>query len=215
MNLIEVLFAGLLAALFWRYCAMSIIKWIKTAAGAALGGSGAWLYLVAAAGGAALLGAAVVWHRGQVQEVRDSAHSAGAAQVRQEWTAADNAALRESQREVSRLVTVNQEVQRDLDLAKAAVSDLALARARTAGLRERERADIVAAAERAAAGTCGRYAAAAERDIAGVEDDATAMGLRAATAQAAAHAFRRTLDERRAALEARRAALSKTPQPQE
>lgn len=189
---------------------------IKGAGKALVAGSAGWqAYALAAAVGAAVLGAAAWWHAGQVDAAHEASFRAGETNQREAQLQADNAALRESQREVSRLVTVNQEVQRDLDLAKAAVSDLALARARTAGLRERERADIVAAAERAAAGTCGRYAAAAERDIAGVEDDATAMGLRAATAQAAAHAFRRTLDERRAALEARRAALSKPHQPQE
>lgn len=196
----------------------TVVKAGKWLAKAALGGAGAWSWLGA---GAAITAAAVGWHAGAVADANKLARAAGAKDVQQQWDKAkldkayaDNAALRESQREVSRLVQVNQEVQRDLDIAEAAVSDLALARARSAGLRERERADIVAAAERAAAGACGRYAAAAERDIAGVEDDATALGLRAAKAQAAAHAFRRTLDERRAALEARREAL-KRPTPKE
>lgn len=171
-----------------------------------------WAVLLGAA--ALIVGSAVIFHTSEVADAAERGHKAGAAQVRLEWLSAENAELREYQREVARLTTVNQEVQRDLDIAKAAVSDLALARVRSAGLRERERAGIVAAAERAAAGACGRYAAAAERDIAGVEDDATAMGLRAATAQAVAHALRRTLDERRAALETRREAL-KTTTPKE
>jgi hypothetical protein len=120
------------------------------------------------------------------------------------------AAHRENARELSRLVQSNSEVQRALDIAQTDLDALALARARSAGLRESERAAIVGAAERAAAGACGPYAAAAERHIAGVEDDATAMGQRAAGAAAAAYALRSTLDARREALKAKRESLKPT-----
>ena len=118
------------------------------------------------------------------------------------------AAHRENARELSRLVQTNTEVQRALDLAQTDLAAMARARAAAAGLRESERAAIVAAAQRATAGALGDYAAAAERDIARLEDDATAMGERAVAAAAAAHALRSTIDARREALKAKREALT-------
>jgi hypothetical protein len=120
------------------------------------------------------------------------------------------AAHRENARELSRLVQTNTEVQRALDLAQTDLDALALARDRSAGLRESERAAIVGAAERAAAGACGRYAEAAERHLEGAQDDATTMGERAVRASAAAHALRDTLTARREALKAKREALKPT-----
>jgi len=120
------------------------------------------------------------------------------------------AAHRENARELSRLVQTNTEVQRALDLAQTDLAAMARARALSAGLRESERAAIVSAAERATAGACGAYAAAAERHLEGAQDDATTMGERAIRASAAAHALRDTLTARREALKAKREALKPT-----
>lgn len=116
-------------------------------------------------------------------------------------------AHRESGREITRLTVANQEVQRDLLTAQKQITAAAGDRAAGERLREQERADIADAASRATAGACGRYADAAERDLGRVEADATTMGLRAASASAAAHALERTLAARRAALAEKRAAL--------
>jgi hypothetical protein len=118
------------------------------------------------------------------------------------------AAHRENARELSRLVQANQEIQSAYNLAQKDLAAMARARAQSAGLRESERAAIVSAAERATAGALGAYAAAAERHLEGAQDDATAMGERAAGAAAAAHALRATLDARREALKAKREALT-------
>lgn len=113
-------------------------------------------------------------------------------------------ANRENAKELSRLVTANNEIQNDLNHAKASISNMAIARANSAGLRESERLAIVAAAERSAAGACGRYATEAERHIAGVEDAAIRLGQEASGASATAHALNQTLDQRRASLNAKR-----------
>jgi hypothetical protein len=195
-----------------------IWTWVKTAAKFSTGGMSA-LYLY---GGLLLAGAmaamgAMAWHAGQVDGVRQAGHEEGAATVQGQWDKAklakayaDNAALRESQREVSRLVQVNQEVQRAYNdvLGQLAAADAD--RADGAGLRNAERAAIVDAASRAAAGACARYAALSERHIDGVERDADQMGRLAVRATAGVEALQRTLRERRAALDARREALSKT-----
>jgi hypothetical protein len=119
-------------------------------------------------------------------------------------------AHRENARELSRLVQMNTEVQRAYNLAQTDLAAMARSRAQSAGLRESERAAIIAAAERATAGALRGYANTAERHIAGIEADATEMGQRAVGAAAAAHALRATIDARREALKAKRDALKST-----
>ena len=86
MSLIEVLFAGLLAALLWRYYAMSAWKWIKTAASVGTGGmSSLYLYGGLLLFGAALAGGAVWWHAGKVDAVRDAAFKDGQALTQAKW----------------------------------------------------------------------------------------------------------------------------------
>jgi len=107
--------------------------------------------------------------------------------------------LEKEQREVARLVGVNEELQRDYNAATATISNLAVERARTDRVRQQERNDIVASAGRIAE-ACGRYASAAERDIGIIEEQATGLGHDAARASATAHALRKTIDEQRASL---------------
>lgn len=112
--------------------------------------------------------------------------------------------------ELERLTKANQEIQRDYMDTLKAFADYRADVARAERMRTTERQAIVDAAGRIA-GACGRYADAAERDIAAVEGDAVRLGQEAHRASAAHSAVRKTLDERRAALEARR----KTLKPQE
>lgn len=195
---------------------MKAWNWIKKAAKWSTGGTSTlYLYGGLLLAGAAAALAVVSWHSGQVADVRKAASDAGAAGVQAQWEKAklaaayaDNAALREDRREISRLVQVNQEVQRAYNETLGRLADADAGRAAGAGLRDAERAAIVAAAARAAAGTCDRFAALSERHIAGVEADADTMGRRAVRALAKSEALERTLRERRAALDARRDALT-------
>jgi len=114
----------------------------------------------------------------------------GAAEVQAAWDAHENDLLRTQAREIARLIAVNQEVQSDYNVAIAEVDSLRADRAVSASLRAAERRSIADAASRATAAACGRYAEAAERDIAVVEDDAERLGHEAARASAAAHALR-------------------------
>ncbi|GLS13609.1 hypothetical protein [Hydrogenophaga electricum] len=164
---------------------------------------------------AALLGA-LAW--GGMQAYRAAGLRADVAELRATQAAAVATAHRENARELTRLVQANQEIQHAYNQALGSVAAAAADRARTERVRGAERAAIVAAAERAAAGTCGRYAQAAERDLAVVEDDAVRLGHEAARASATAHALKLTIDQRRAALEAKRTALNPqakttTPEP--
>lgn len=181
---------------------------LKLIASALAGGAGGWSWLLWLALGASAVGGATWWHNGQVRQAWQSGHATAQAKALADQADAINTAQRENAREITRLVHVNQEVQRAYNQAIALATDNAAARARTQRLRDTERAAIVAAAERAAAGTCGRYAAAAERDLDDVEADATALGHQAITASAAAHALKQTIDQRRAALDAKRQALN-------
>ena len=191
---------------------MSAWSWIKTAGSALLTGAAGWkVYaLVAASGAAAVLGASL-WHSGQVSTALEAAEKRGADVVRLQVADAVATAHRENAREMSRLVQVNEEVQGAYNTILASLAADAAGRAAGAGLRSAERAAIAAAAGRAAADTCGRFAAVSERHIEGVEADADAMGQRAVRATAAAEAYKRTLLERRAALAAKREALTPTP----
>lgn len=129
------------------------------------------------------------------------------AQLRADTAEAVATAHRENAREFSRLVTANQEIQIEYNATKDALDRYRRDGVRTERVRESERAAIVAAASRAAADTCGRYAERAERNIAGVEADADSMGRRAVREAAIAKALNRTLSERRAALDAKRQTL--------
>lgn len=193
---------------------MSILSGFKKAAGLAgtfVAGGASWqVYAWAALAGAAALGGAVWWHADQVDNHFEASFKAGQEQVRGQQVAAENAALRESMREISRLVTVNQEVQGAYNEVLGQLADADARRAAGAGLRNAERAAIVAAASRAAAGTCDRYAAISERHLEGVERDAEQMGRLAVRATAGVEALQRTLRERNAV----RSRPARTDQPQ-
>ena len=195
----------------------AVVKAGKWLAKAALGGAGAWSWAIWLGAGAAITAAAVGWHAAEVADANKLARAAGAKEVQQQWDKAkldkayaDNAALRESQREVSRLVQVNQEVQRAYNQILGQLASADAARADAAGLRDAERAAIVAEAGRAAAGACARYAALSERHLKGVERDADQMGRLAVRATAKSEALERTLRERSAV----RTRPSRADQPQ-
>lgn len=185
---------------------MKVWHWVKKAAKFSTGGASTfYLYGGLLAAGAVAAWAVLSWHDGRVNDVRLAGREDGAAQVQGQWDKAklaqayaDNAALRESQREVSRLVQVNQEVQRAYNQILGQLADSDAARADSAGLRNAERAAIVAEASRAAAGACARYAALSERHLEGVERDADQMGRLAVRATAGVEALQRTLRERKA-----------------
>lgn len=187
---------------------IAAIKWVGSAL---MGGAGAWTWAIWLAAGAAATAAAVGWHSGQVSTALEVAEKRGANVVHLQVAEAVATAQRENAREMSRLVQVNEEVQGAYNTILANLATDAAGRAAGAWLRSAERAAIAAAAGRAAADTCGRFAAVSERHIEGVEADADAMGQRAVRATAAAEAYKRTLLERRAAFAAKREALTPTP----
>lgn len=108
--------------------------------------------------------------------------------------------------QIEQLTVKNQEIQREYMDAKQALDDYRAAVARGDRVRNAERREIIDAA-RSIAGACGRYAEGAERDLEVTEGERSAFGQEAIGASAAAHSLKRTLAERRAALEARRKAL--------
>lgn len=126
--------------------------------------------------------------------IYDAGYEAAANKAAAEHATKDNAALKDALDQVQYLTDANQILQKEYNDAALAISDLRAARSSAAGLRDAERKAIVAAAVRAASDACGRYAEAAERDIAVVEDDAERLGLEAARASAAAHALRSSND---------------------
>lgn len=195
---------------------ITALKWLGSAA---MGGAGAWSWAIWLAAGAAATAAAVGWHSGQVSTAVETAEKRGADVVRLQVAEAVSTAHRENAREMSRLVQVNTEVQGAYNTILASVADARFSRAAGAGLRDAERAAIVAAAQRAAADTCGRYAEAAERDLERSEADTDRFGHEAVRASAAAHALSSTLLARRDAAAARRSARTgqdpvKTTQPE-
>lgn len=199
---------------------MKVWHWVKKAAKFSTGGASTfYLYGGLLAAGAVAAWAVMSWHDGRVNDVRQAGREDGASQVQGQWDKAklaeayaDNAALRESQREVSRLVQVNQEVQRAYNQILGQLADSDATRADDAGLRNAERAAIVAEASRAAAGACARYAALSERHLEGVERDADQMGRLAVRATAGVEALQRTLRERNAVRT--RTARADQPQPE-
>jgi hypothetical protein len=129
------------------------------------------------------------------------------AQLREENAYAVSAAYRENSREISRLTTLNQEIQRAYNENLAALDQHQLDRARTERVRQQQRQDIAAAAQRAPARACGEYAQAAERDLEFAEAERSRFGQEAVRASAAAHALNDTLTGRRQALDDKRKAL--------
>ena len=86
---------------------MSWLKWIKTAANISTGGaSSLYLYGGLFVAGAAVFAAASFWHGAQVEAVRFKAFKAGNDEVQAEWDASENEKLRETQRELTRLVGI-------------------------------------------------------------------------------------------------------------
>jgi hypothetical protein len=128
-----------------------------------------------------------------VWSVHNAGFNAGRAQAEAEAQAEANRTLVTQAERISNLIALNQEVQRDLNNVEAELASVLGTRAAGAGLRDKERAAIAAAARAGTAEAIGRYAAAAERDIAGVEADAETMGQRAVRAAAVAHALDATL----------------------
>lgn len=153
----------------------------------------------------AIAAGAPLW--GAFQTAAVSALEIKIANMERDQSYAETAALRENSREMSRLVAVNQEVQSAYNEAMDALGQYRSDDARAERVRQQDRQAIRAAAQRAAAGTCARYAEAAERDLEFAETERSRFGQEAVAASAAAHAAKRTLDERRQALDARRQAL--------
>jgi hypothetical protein len=189
---------------------LTALKWV---ASAFMGSAGAWSWAIWLGVGAAATAGALAWHAGQVHTAVKAAEKRGAAPVQARWdksrvevAEAVATAHRENARELSRLVQVNQEVQGAYNTILASVADADRSRAAGAGLRNAERAAIVAAAQRAASDACGRYAEAAERDLERSETDTDRFGHEAVRASAAAHALNSTLLARRDAAAARRSA---------
>jgi hypothetical protein len=113
----------------------------------------------------------------------------GRAEIRTEWDAADNAALREREREISRLVTVTNNLNEAYREQLAAI-DLADARAAADARRMRqltaERAAALSSADPAAVR---EYAATAGDVFAQCRGEYQALGLAADRCSAAAHAL--------------------------
>lgn len=148
-----------------------------------------------------------------VSRATSQAREDGRNEVRAEHLAAQNRGMLIQAERIATLISANEEIQHAYNKATHELSVVELDRARTERVRDSERAAISAAAGRAASDSCGRYASAAERNLAGVEADATALGLRAAGASATAHALKRTLDEQAQAV--KRFAMPQSPFKQE
>jgi hypothetical protein len=129
------------------------------------------------------------------------------AKLREENAYAASVAYRENSREITRLTTLNQEIQRAYNENLAELDRHQLDRARTERVRQQQRQDIAAAAQRATARTCGEYAHAAERDLEFAEAERSRFGQEAVRASAAAHALNDTITGRRQALDDKRKAL--------
>ena len=172
--------------------------WAIVRGGAGSVASGA---LMAVLGGVAVV-AAISWHGDRVDVAERAATARGALAVQQAWDKseaqakqANSGALRESLREISRQVQINQEIQRDYQHKLAAAAADAAARAAGQRLRDGQHAAIVRAAQDAGADALRRYTALCERDAAGAEQDAEAMGQRALRAAAGLEAWDRWVRE--------------------
>lgn len=152
-----------------------------------------WAVLAGVAAGLMLVLSGIGW------KVYDTGKAAGLAELErymlQQSTATNRSLIVQAER-IGLLQAINEGVQRDLNAVDAELASVLSVRAAGGGLRDKDRAAIVAAASGAAAQACGRYADAAERDIAGLEDDATAMAARAVRASAVAHALQLTMQRR-------------------
>lgn len=161
------------------------------------------ILMIVRALGLATIGA-VMW--GGLQTVRLVSVRAELSEIQLAAAYAESASHREMSREVSRLTVANKESQDAYNQALAELADHADGSDRTNRVREQEREAITAAAARIA-GACGRYAEAAERDLEFTEAERSGFGREAVRAAATAHALRKTLDERRKALEASKQTL--------
>ncbi|WP_288077877.1 hypothetical protein [Pseudomonas sp.] len=149
---------------------------------------------------AAVAGGATAW-----KSHKNGLIEQGRAEVRAEYQAAENAAQRESLREIARLTTVNKEIQDELNAIEAQA--VGLERARSAALRLRDKAQRNAAIAAASTGALREHAARAEDDLERSDADVERFGLEAVRASAAAHALSATLQARRDAIDRQRETL--------
>jgi len=111
----------------------------------------------------------------------------GRADIRTEWAAADNAALREREREISRLVTVTNNLQEAYREQLAAIEQADSRAAADARRMRQLTADRAAALSAADPASVREYAAAAGDVYAQCRGEYRALGLAADRCSAAAH----------------------------
>ena len=140
-----------------------------------------------------------------VRSYNESLREQGRAEIRAEAQAAENAALREDRREISRLTETNQVIQDELTSISLAASDLERDRAIALGLRDK--AARAAAIAGASADALRNHATRAESDIDRSDADTERFGLEAVRAASVAHALNATLQARRAEIDAYRETL--------
>lgn len=162
---------------------MKILKWIKTAANIGTGGmSSLYLYGGLFLAGAAAFAAASIWHGAQIKEVREAAYKTGRTEIESEQ-------LRETQRELARMVGVTNQLNEvylaQLQATSDAESAAAAADERVRQLTaQRKRAIATAPADAVRA-----YAAAAGDVYAACRTEYRALGFDAERCSAAAHAL--------------------------
>lgn len=165
---------------------MSAWKWIKTAASAGTGGmSSLYLYGGLLLAGAALAVGAVWWHAGKVDAVRDAAFSAGRMEVESEQ-------LRETQRELTRMVGITNNLNEVYREQTATIDDLER-RARTDGVRV-TKAQRDAAIAQGSAEAVRHYASVAGDVYQACRDEYRALGYDAARGSATAATLKAWVD---------------------
>ena len=129
----------------------------------------------------------------------------GVTQCKDAQQAAENVALREREREIARLITINGEIQNALSQIEADAAGFERDRALAIGMRDKAaRAAAIAGAD---ARALRDHATRAESDIDRSEADTERFGLEAVRASAVAHALNTTMQARRAELDAYRETL--------
>ena len=119
----------------------------------------------------------------------------GIAQCKADQQEELNTALIERNREIARLITINQGIQDELNAVEVAASDLARDRARALSLRDK--AQRSAAIANATTAALRDHATRAEDDLDRSDADTERFGLEAVRASAVAHALNATLQARR------------------
>lgn len=165
---------------------MNWIKWIKAAASIGTGGaSSLYLYGGLLVAGMAMAGGAFVWHGAQVREVRETAFNAGRMEV-------ESASLRETQRELARMVGIANNLNEAYREQSKAIDDLERV-AVTAGVRV-TKAQRDAAIAQGSAEAVRHYASTAGDVYQACRDEYRALGYDAARGSATAHTLKGWVD---------------------